>query len=170
MIVSNSNVAVESVVKNITTSELVETSISTSVDKVYGSTVIIMAYKNGQQVSTGTGFVYKKDNNKAYIMTNNHVVDNADEVKVEFNDKSEKIDAKIIGGDAYSDIAVLAPMLVQPEFYQQLLHISDKILHYSLIHFHNSDITFFIFLLCQIVHYTLPVSPYYNQENPKKNF
>ncbi len=108
LIVSNSNVAVESVVKNITTSELVETSISTSVDKVYGSTVIIMAYKNGQQVSTGTGFVYKKDKNRAYIMTNNHVVDSADEVKVEFNDKSEKIDAEILGGDAYSDIAVLS--------------------------------------------------------------
>ena len=107
LIVSNSNVAVESVVKNITTSELVETSISTSVDKVYGSTVIILAYKDGKQVSTGTGFVYKKDKNKAYIMTNNHVIDKADSVEVEFNDKDEKIKAEIIGGDAYSDIAVL---------------------------------------------------------------
>ena len=107
LIVSNSNIAVESVVKNITTSELVETSISTSVDKVYGSTVIIMSYKDGKQVSTGTGFVYKKDKNKAYIMTNNHVVDKADSVEVEFNDKNEKIKAEIIGGDAYSDIAVL---------------------------------------------------------------
>ena len=107
LIVSNSNVAVESVVKNITTSELVETSISTSVDKVYGSTVIIMSYNDGKQVSTGTGFVYKKDKNKAYIMTNNHVIDKADSVEVEFNDKDEKIKAEIIGGDAYSDIAVL---------------------------------------------------------------
>ena len=107
LIVSNSNVAVESVVKNITTSELVETSISTSVDKVYGSTVIIMSYKDSKQVSTGTGFVYKKDKNKAYIMTNNHVIDKADSVEVEFNDKDEKIKAEIIGGDAYSDIAVL---------------------------------------------------------------
>ena len=107
LIVSNSNVAVESVVKNITTSELVETSISTSVDKVYSSTVIIMSYKDGKQVSTGTGFVYKKDKNKAYIMTNNHVIDKADSVEVEFNDKDEKIKATILGGDAYSDIAVL---------------------------------------------------------------
>lgn len=107
LIVSNSNVAVQSVVKNITTSELVETSISTSVDKVYGSTVIISAYKNKQQVSTGTGFVYKKDKDKAYIMTNNHVIDNADSVEVEFNDKSEKIEAKILGGEVYADIAVL---------------------------------------------------------------
>lgn len=102
-----SNVSVEQVVKNITTSELVETSISSSVDKVYGSTVIIYAYDNGKQVSTGTGFVYKKDKDNAYIMTNNHVIDDADSVKVEFNDRTDKIDAKILGGEVYSDIAVL---------------------------------------------------------------
>ena len=102
-----SNISVQSVVKNITTSELVETSISTSVDKVYSSTVIIVSYKNGKIISTGTGFVYKKDKDKAYIMTNNHVIDGADEVEVEFNDKSERIDAKILGGEVYSDIAVL---------------------------------------------------------------
>lgn len=102
-----SNYSVEHVVKNITTSELVETSIATSVDKVYSATVIVVSYKDGKQISTGTGFVYKKDNSKAYIMTNNHVIDGADEVEVEFNDKSERIDAKILGGEAYADIAVL---------------------------------------------------------------
>lgn len=102
-----SNVSVKQVVKNITTSELVETSISSSVDKVYGSTVIIIAYKDDKKISTGTGFVYKKDKKNAYIMTNNHVIDNADRVEVEFNDKREKIEAKILGGEVYSDIAVL---------------------------------------------------------------
>ena len=102
-----SNYSVQSVVKNITTSELVETSISMSVDKVYSSTVLVIAYKDGKQISTGTGFVYKKDNKKAYIMTNNHVIDGADSAEVEFNDKSEKIEAKILGGEVYSDIAVL---------------------------------------------------------------
>lgn len=103
-----SNVSVQQVVKNITTSELVETSISTSVDKVYGSTVIIFASKDGKQISTGTGFVYKKDNKNAYIMTNNHVIDGADTIEVEFNDKNEKVTAKKIGGEVYSDIAVLS--------------------------------------------------------------
>ena len=59
--------SVQSVVKNITTSELVETSISLSVDKVYSSTVIIVAYKDGKQISTGTGFVYKKDDKKCIL-------------------------------------------------------------------------------------------------------
>ena len=102
-----SNYSVEKVVKNITTSELVETSISVSVDKVYSSTVLVVSYKDGKQISTGTGFVYKKDNKNAYIMTNNHVIDKADSVEIEFNDKSERIDAKILGGEVYADIAVL---------------------------------------------------------------
>ncbi len=100
-------VSVPSVVKNITTSELVENSISSSVDKVYHSTVVITASKDGQQISTGTGFIYKKGGKLAYIMTNNHVIDGADKAQIEFNDSDKKIDAKIVGGDKYADIAVL---------------------------------------------------------------
>ncbi len=100
-------VSVESVVKNITTSELVENSISSSVDKVYGSTVVIIASANGKQKSTGTGFIYKKSGKLAYIMTNNHVIEGADSVQIEFNDSDKRIDAKIVGGDKYADIAVL---------------------------------------------------------------
>ena len=77
--------SVESVVKNITTSELIENGISSSVEKVYDSVVAIVAYKDGKQISSGTGFVYKKDNKNAYIMTNNQVIDKADEVEVEFH-------------------------------------------------------------------------------------
>ena len=100
-------VSVPQVIKNITTSELVENSISSSVDKVYGSTVVVIASSNGKTISTGTGFIYKTKDNKAYVMTNNHVIDGADSVVVEFNDKSEKIEASIVGGDTYADIAVL---------------------------------------------------------------
>jgi len=100
-------VSVESVVKTITTSELVENSISTSVDKVYNSTVFVIAYADGKQISTGTGFIYKKDSKRAYIMTNNHVVDDADSAEIEFNDSDKRIEAKILGGETYSDIAVL---------------------------------------------------------------
>ena len=100
-------VSVEQVVKNITTSELVENSISSSVDKVYGSTVVVIASSKGKTISTGTGFIYKKKDGKAYIMTNNHVIDGADSVAVEFNDKNDTIEASIVGGDTYADIAVL---------------------------------------------------------------
>ena len=100
-------VSVPQVIKNITTSELVENSISSSVDKVYGSTVVVIASSKGKTISTGTGFIYKTKDNKAYVMTNNHVIDGADSVVVEFNDKSEKVEASIVGGDKYADIAVL---------------------------------------------------------------
>ena len=108
-------VSVEQVVKNITTSELVENSISSSVDKVYGSTVAITASKKGTTVSTGTGFIYKKNGKNAYIMTNHHVIENADKVQIEFNDNDKKIEAKIVGSDKYADIAVLT---IQDENYE----------------------------------------------------
>ena len=100
-------VSVEQVVKNITTSELVENSISSSVDKVYNSTVIVQSYSKGNLISTGTGFVYKKDSKTAYILTNNHVIADADEVKVEFNNSDESIKVLTFSGDQYADIAVL---------------------------------------------------------------
>ena len=100
-------ISVEQVVKNITTSELVENSISSSVEKVYNSTIVVLAYSNGKLISTGTGFIYKKSGKLAYIMTNNHVINGADSAKIEFNDSDKKIDAKIVGGDKYADIAVL---------------------------------------------------------------
>lgn len=64
-------------------------------------------YNDNQLVSTGTGFVYKKDNGKAYLMTNNHVIASGKTIKVLFTDGTE-LEAKIVGSDVYSDIAVLS--------------------------------------------------------------
>jgi len=51
----------------------------------------------------GSGVIVSKD---GYILTNNHVVDNADEVKVALNDGRE-FTGKIVGKDPKSDVAVL---------------------------------------------------------------
>ena len=51
----------------------------------------------------GTGFVIDPD---GYIVTNNHVVEDAKEIKVTFQDGS-KINAKIIGQDKDTDLALL---------------------------------------------------------------
>lgn len=83
-----------------------ENSISAAVDKVYDSTVVVLSYKNGNAVSTGTGFVYKKEGSTAYVITNNHVVSAGDSAKVIFSDGTQT-DTKILGGETYSDIAVL---------------------------------------------------------------
>lgn len=83
-----------------------ENSISGAVDKVYDATVTIQTYKSGSAISTGTGFVYKKEGSTAYIMTNNHVVAGGDSAKVVFSDGTSA-DTKILGGETYADIAVL---------------------------------------------------------------
>jgi Do/DeqQ family serine protease len=51
----------------------------------------------------GSGVIVRAD---GYILTNNHVVDNADRVKVEMAD-GRSFDAKVVGTDAPSDLAVL---------------------------------------------------------------
>ena len=82
-------------------------SIATAVEKIYDSVVVVEVYKDKQLVSTGTGFVYKKENGKAYLMTNNHVISGGKEIKVLFTDETE-VEATIVGNDTYSDIAVLS--------------------------------------------------------------
>ena len=59
--------------------------------------------RSQRATSLGSGVVVSPD---GYILTNNHVVDGATDVKVSFADK-EEYPAKIIGTDKYTDIAVL---------------------------------------------------------------
>ena len=56
-----------------------------------------------KQRSLGSGFIIDKD---GYIVTNNHVIDDADEIKVKLNSGKE-YDAKIIGRDPSTDIALI---------------------------------------------------------------
>ncbi len=53
--------------------------------------------------SLGSGFILSKD---GYVITNNHVVENADEIIVRLNDRRE-FEAELVGRDKKSDIAVL---------------------------------------------------------------
>jgi serine protease Do len=53
--------------------------------------------------SLGSGFVIGHD---GYILTNNHVVDRADEIIVRFNDRRE-FTATVVGADPRSDLALL---------------------------------------------------------------
>ncbi|MCA3509911.1 MAG: DegQ family serine endoprotease [Rhodobacter sp.] len=51
----------------------------------------------------GSGFVISED---GYIVTNNHVIEGADEIKIEFY-SGETLDAKLVGTDPKTDIALL---------------------------------------------------------------
>ena len=53
--------------------------------------------------SMGTGFIISAD---GYVLTNHHVVDGADEVKIRLSDRRE-LTAKLVGSDEQSDVALL---------------------------------------------------------------
>jgi serine protease Do len=55
---------------------------------------------------SGTGVVFKIDDNSAYIVTNNHVIENAAELEITVSG-GEKTTAEVIGADALTDLAVL---------------------------------------------------------------
>lgn len=56
--------------------------------------------------SEGSGVIYKKDGNSAYVVTNNHVVDGASQIEIMLSDGT-KVVGELVGTDTYSDIAVV---------------------------------------------------------------
>ncbi|MFB6728215.1 S1C family serine protease [Bacillus mobilis] len=59
-----------------------------------------------QTAGTGSGVIYKKAGNKAYIVTNNHVVDGANKLAVKLSNEKQ-VDAKLVGKDPWLDLAVV---------------------------------------------------------------
>lgn len=58
------------------------------------------------QSGSGSGVIFHKDKTYGYIITNNHVIEGANEVEISlYNGK--KTDAQIVGADALTDLAVL---------------------------------------------------------------
>ncbi len=62
-------------------------------------------FRRGQpdRLASGSGFIYRPD---GYILTNHHVIENADQIIVRLADHRE-FKAKLIGSDEASDIAVI---------------------------------------------------------------
>lgn len=56
-----------------------------------------------RQQGQGSGFVYDAD---GHIVTNHHVVANAEEIRVRFSDDTER-EAELVGSDPFSDLAVI---------------------------------------------------------------
>ena len=101
-----------------------ENSTTKAVDKVKDAVVSIITYSansqnslfgygesdtdtNTEQVSSqGSGVIYKKDGEYAYIVTNTHVINGAKKVDIRLADGT-KVPGEIVGTDTYSDIAVV---------------------------------------------------------------
>ena len=59
--------------------------------------------KNFKQQAAGSGFIIASD---GYILTNNHVIDEAEKITIRLADKRE-FAAKVVGADPQSDVAIL---------------------------------------------------------------
>ncbi|WP_170840741.1 S1C family serine protease [Oceanobacillus limi] len=60
----------------------------------------------GTEAGTGSGVIYKHDGEYAYMVSNYHVVEGADELEIVlYNDTH--VEAELLGGDLFSDLAVL---------------------------------------------------------------
>ena len=90
----------------------IETSITQAVQAVSPAVVTVVGTVQGQstffgqtgdQTVSGSGFFIS---DQGYVLTNNHVVDGTDTVKVVLADGTEE-SAKVVGTDRYSDIAIL---------------------------------------------------------------
>ncbi|WP_010651781.1 S1C family serine protease [Oceanobacillus massiliensis] len=63
-------------------------------------------WTESQEAGTGSGIIYKKEDGSAYVVTNQHVVEGAQEVEIILNDE-ERVPATVLGGDSLTDLAVL---------------------------------------------------------------
>ncbi len=83
-----------------------ESGISEAVEKVYDGVLMIRNYQDNEVAATGTGFVYKTEDDYAYVMTNQHVIDGTDKVTL-ITSSDEEIEGEVLGGDSFVDIAVI---------------------------------------------------------------
>ena len=101
-----------------------ENSTTQAVDKVKDAVVSVITYSsnsqnsllgsdetdtdtNAEQVySEGSGVIYKKEGDTAYLVTNTHVINGAKKVDIRLADGT-KVPGEIVGYDTYSDIAVV---------------------------------------------------------------
>lgn len=61
---------------------------------------------DGIEAGTGSGVIYKVEDGETYIVTNHHVIEDADSVEVILHDETH-MEAEIIGSDLFTDLAVL---------------------------------------------------------------
>ena len=92
-------------VKNAVVSVEAYSSSDNSLDSLFGNFGDGKSAKETSE-SEGSGVIYKKTGNTAFIVTNNHVIAGANKVEVLMSN-GKKLPATVVGHDAISDLAVL---------------------------------------------------------------
>ncbi|RFU64220.1 S1C family serine protease [Bacillus sp. V59.32b] len=89
-------------------------SVTGAVEQSMDSVVSVFNYRGGDiwegsertQAGSGSGVIYKKENDKAYVVTNHHVIAGASQIEISLSNQ-EKIPAELMGSDPLLDLAVL---------------------------------------------------------------
>lgn len=106
---SNKTIGNSNAKKTMVTSEtkVTEEAMEDAIGKVYDSVLCIEVLTDvGEVASTGTGFVYAKDDKYGYILTNAHVISNGKNIQGILSNNNS-VELTLLGVDSYSDLAVL---------------------------------------------------------------
>ncbi|MER2057530.1 MAG: trypsin-like peptidase domain-containing protein [Niallia sp.] len=104
-------------------------------DMVESSSKAIVGIENLQQQSnpfsqnssdvesgSGSGIIFKKDDQYAYIVTNNHVIEGANTLEISLYN-GDKTEAKLIGADALTDLAVVR---IDAKYASDIINFGDS--------------------------------------------
>ncbi|MFZ4452564.1 S1C family serine protease [Salibacterium aidingense] len=109
------NNASEPETQNISTESVnVSSEVTSAVNEVSDAVVGIFREQQGglmqegeaESQGAGSGVIYKKEGDSAFVVTNNHVIDGANQVEVGLSDDN-RVEAEVVGADALTDLAVL---------------------------------------------------------------
>jgi S1-C subfamily serine protease len=95
-----------------------------SKDSVVLITVKWQTLSGLEPISSGSGFIYDRE---GHIITNNHVVEDADAIDVTFSDGTT-VQAELVGADPYSDLAVIRVDGPSDLFHPLPLGVSSELL------------------------------------------
>jgi serine protease Do len=91
-----------------------EPTIKEAVNRSIDAVVSVVKYEGGnmwegtepQKAGSGSGVIYKKEDSKAYVVTNHHVISGASQIEISLGNE-KKLPAKLLGSDPLLDLAVL---------------------------------------------------------------
>lgn len=85
----------------------VDSAINQAIKKASPTVVGVVRFKNNRETGTGSGVIYKFENKRAFIITNHHVIKEANKIEVAFQDE-ERVKAELVGDDVITDLAIIS--------------------------------------------------------------
>lgn len=108
-IFKNFNGNIKTITKDriISQNKVTEEAMEEAIDKIYDAVLCIEVLNdNGDTLSSGTGFIYDKDDKYGYVLTNAHVVSTGKNIEAILANNST-VTLTVLGTDTYTDLAVL---------------------------------------------------------------